>query len=181
MPTTNSVKPITVAQLKKLLAERSKDEIIDFILSLYKSSAAVKQAISAVLSEDYAMQLLEDAKKKLDKIFFPANIARTGFSLKEAKAVVSNFVKVCPNDRLVARLNFHFAKNAVDFTNDFGDIDEPFYNALANHFANAAEVIALYPDMREEFMPQLEKLADETRDIGWGVYDELSDILERIR
>lgn len=181
MMTPNSVKPLTTAQLKKQLAERSKDDIIDFILSLYKSSAAVKQAISATLSEDYAVQLLEDAKKKLDKIFFPADILRTGFSLKEAKAVVSTFVKTCPNDRLAARLHFHFAKNAVNFTNEFGDIDEPFYNALENHFKSATEILALYPDIREELMPQLEKLMNETSNIGWGVYDELSELMERIR
>ena len=181
MSTTTSAKPLTAAQLKKLLAERSKDEIIEFLLSLYKASATIKQAISAMLSEDYANQLLEDTKKKLDKIFFPADIIRTGFSLKEVKTVVSNFVKTCPNDKLAARLHFHFAKNAVDFTNEFGDIDEPFYNALANHFKNATEIVALYPDLREELMPKLEKLVDETSDIGWGVYDELSSILERIR
>ena len=52
-------------------------------------------------------------------------------------------------------------KNAVDFTNNFGDIDEPFYNVLTNHFENATEVIALYSDMCEEFMLQLEKLVDK--------------------
>ena len=181
MSTNTSAKPLTAAQLKKQLAERSKDEIIEFLLSLYKSSATVKQAISAMLSDDYALQQLENAKEKLDKIFFPADIIRMGFSLKEAKAVVSNFVKTCPNDKLAARLHFHFAKNAVDFTNEFGDIDEPFYNALANHFKNATEIITLYPDLCEEFKPQLEKLVEETSDIGWGVYDELSEILEKIR
>ncbi|MBR0100410.1 MAG: hypothetical protein IJP90_11960 [Treponema sp.] len=174
-------KELTVAQLKKRLAEFEKDAIIDLIADLYKSTPAVKQVLNLQFTADYGQQLLDKAEKQLDKIFFPEDIIRTGVSLKEAKAVVSNFTKVCADDELIARLNYHFAKNAVEFTNEFGDIDTPFYNALARHFANVTDIIARHPNLYDEFMPKLENLKESTSDCGWGVYYELSDILDRVR
>ena len=70
---------------------------------------------------------------------------------------------------------------AFEFTNNFGDIDTPFYNALARHFANVTDIIASQPDLYDEFMPKLEDLKESTSDCGWGVYYELSDILDRVR
>lgn len=172
---------LTVGQLKKRLSEFEKDSIIELIADLYKSTPAVKQVLNLQFTADYGQQLLDKAEKQLYKIFFPEDIIRTGFSLKEAKAVVSNFTKICADDELIARLNYHFAKNAVEFTNNFGDIDTPFYNALARHFANVTDIIASQPDLYDEFMPKLEDLKESTSVCGWGVYYELSDILDRVR
>lgn len=62
------------------------------------------------------------------------------------------------------------AKNLVEFTNAFGDMDEPFYNTLERNFQSAATVIAKHPGMRKKYFPVLEKLCDDTIDIGWGVH-----------
>ena len=60
-------------------------------------------------------------------------------------------------------------------------MDEPFYNAIGNHFEAVTGIIANRPDLYDEFMPKLEKVKENTSDCGWGVYDELSEILDKVR
>ena len=181
MSNESKSKELTVAQLKKRLSGLEKDEIIELIAQLYKSTPDVKHILNLQFLEDYGKLLLEKSENQLDKIFFPSDIIRTGISLREAKAIVANFSKICSDDELVARLNYRFAKNSIEFTNEFGDIDTPFYDALVKHFNKVSEIIAVHPALYDEFMPKLEQLKEETSDCGWGVYYELSDILDRVK
>ena len=42
-------------------------------------------------------------------------------------------------------------------------------------------IIGSYGDMYEKYFQSLENLWEQTYDVGWGLYDELSDTLDRIR
>lgn len=67
-----------------------------------------------------------------------------------------------------------------DFTLEFGDIDEAFYDSLCSMFSSIVQIL-LKQDDRElvaEFQPLLEvEFARVDGQIGWGYPDELSDHL----
>lgn len=178
-----TAKDLTIAQLKKILTEKSKEEIIYFLANLYKYSPSVKQAVNINFNPQYCEKLLVEAQAKIDKLCFPNTKSGLpyNFSISGIKSIVKNFNNVCNDDELIARLNLHCAKNLIEFTNTFGDIDESFYNALERYFYDAAIIIGSYDDMYEKYFQSLENLWEQTYDVGWGLYDELSDTLDRIR
>ena len=172
-------KALTVAQLKKKLDGLDKDEITNLVLDLYKSSAAVKDALNIRFSAEYGEELLEKAMKKLDKAFSFNRVENNTFSIREGKEVVANFVKTCPDNLLAVKINLHFVKCAVDFTNEYGDMDEVFYDALVNHFETITEIISIHPEFNDVFIDELEQIVDDC-DFGWGVQEELSELLENL-
>ncbi|MBR0098600.1 MAG: hypothetical protein IJP90_02675 [Treponema sp.] len=66
-----TAKDLTIAQLKKILTEKSKEEIIYFLANLYKYSPSVKQAVNINFNPQYGEKLLAEAQSKIDKRCFP--------------------------------------------------------------------------------------------------------------
>jgi len=71
-------------------------------------------------------------------------------------------------------------ERGTEFTNDFGDIDEPFYNALETMLENAIDLLlessnpnALY----ERFDKRFQRLEREASGIGWGYADVVSEMI----
>ena len=69
----------------------------------------------------------------------------------------------------------HYVESGVEFTDEYGDIDEPFYNSIAGMFGNAGKLIK-ENGAKEIFKTRAQKIMDNTSDIGWGFHDELSSI-----
>lgn len=68
------------------------------------------------------------------------------------------------------------------FTNDFGDIDEPFYNTLLNMFERFTTELKMSPARRELydlFRGRLLKMR-ATSEIGWGYGDEIKDTVDEL-
>lgn len=55
-----TAKDLTIAQLKKILTEKSKEEIIYFLANLYKYSPSVKQAVNINFNPQYGEKLLAE-------------------------------------------------------------------------------------------------------------------------
>ena len=62
----------------------------------------------------------------------------------------------------------------VNYTNFFGDIDEPFYNSIAGMFHDVGKYIKTN-GMQAQFKQRCKIMMDDTKNIGWGFHDELSD------
>ncbi len=75
-------------------------------------------------------------------------------------------------------------ERGTQFTNDFGDIDEPFYIALETMLGNAIDPVfespnpeALYEQFSRRFQ-MLERAASQT---GWGYGDAVSEMVADFR
>jgi hypothetical protein len=70
-----------------------------------------------------------------------------------------------------------FVETGTQFTSEFGDIDEPFYNSLSSVLhemdliLKSEQGLDLYQGIRERVL-ELPKLADR---IGWGYGNEIRD------
>ena len=71
-----------------------------------------------------------------------------------------------------------YVENGVEFTNEYGDSDERFYDSVElalDEFAKLlrADARNLYP----QFWERLADIEDKTKGIGWGFHDCISDVV----
>ena len=68
-----------------------------------------------------------------------------------------------------------YVEFGVKFTNDYGDIDEPFYNHVANTFRKDVNYI-VKSNLVNVFHERLKRVLEKTYNIGWGFPDDMHDI-----
>ena len=175
------MKSLTGTQLKKRLQSMDRESLELLLTTLYQESATVKEMLNIRLQgEDYTLEVAEKYKKKLRRIFFPRDIIRTGFSLSEAKGIVREFAQQYGKCSLATvDLKLAFAEYALEFTNEFGDIDEPFYNALVSMYADVIDAAMDDDDICEKLKPRLRACLNDIQ-CGWGLEEDLRDQYARI-
>ena len=112
-------------------------------------------------------------KDKVYEAFYPKRGYR--FRLSDGKRAISDFKKLDASKELLSELMLFYAETGVEFTNEFGDIDEPFYNSVASVYSNALTLMDK-ENMLDKFADRAKKIVDDTSGIGWGFHDELGDI-----
>ena len=169
-------KEMTIRELKKSVSVMDRKDLEKLVCDIYKTCDTAKEMInSKLMGSEYEQILLEQYKSYLHKMFFPKNIGYTDFSIARKKAVLSEFKKVCNNAKYIIDLQLYYVECCVEFTNEFGDIDGPFYNSLCSVYRNVINSLIKQDsaDMFREFDERLKSALKNTKDIGWGVYDEM--------
>lgn len=163
------------ALLKKLEAMRQ-EELVKIISDLFKTNKAAEVRINLMfLGEEYGNTLLEKYKKQLYKIFNPSNIVRTGFSLTMAQSVLTDFADMCGDSRWYGDLALYFAECATDFTMNYGDIDEEFYDALGEAYHDAVAMASDDEELYKLWKDRLEYIYHEFSGFGWGMDDFITE------
>lgn len=168
-------KKLTDKALAKKLDGMNREELAQIIIELFKTNKHVEERLNMLLLEDkYGEALLEKYKKQMYKIFNPTNIVRTGFSLENAKMILTDFKTACANERWYGDLALYFAECATDFTMSFGDVNEKFYDALGDAYRDAVNIAsqdeALYQLWKERFAYVLHEFSG----FGWGMDDYIA-------
>ncbi|RCW50028.1 hypothetical protein [Paenibacillus prosopidis] len=71
----------------------------------------------------------------------------------------------------------YYVELGVQFTNDYGDIDEPFYYSIELMYQNALKKIQDEDESAFfEYQKRLKVIMDDTQHIGWGFHDQLTGI-----
>ena len=76
-----------------------------------------------------------------------------------------------------------FVETGTRFTNELGDIDEPFYEGLELMLTEFRHLLFAYPDLYEQadLAQRLARLAGEAAWIGWGYGDFVSEQVAEIQ
>lgn len=170
-------KKLSAAQLKKKLKDFSQEELIYLIGRIYQSCPEAADLINAELGdENYSVKLLEEAKEKVRKEFFPTR-GMGRLSLSSAKSVIASFKRICKDPAMVLDLQLYYVENGVEFTNTYGDINESFYNSMGSVYHTVTETLNKLDDedLYLQFEERLKAVLDETDGIGWGFSEDLSD------
>jgi hypothetical protein len=168
------MKNLTVTELKKRLKLKSNEELIEEIVELYKKFPDVKDYYISNLSTEGMLEILEKYKKIVQNEFFPS----VGFGklrLSVARKTVNDFKKISNSSYDIADIMLHYVENGVDFTNEYGDIDEPFYSSIESMFESALKHISK-SNLEDKFYSRCKKILDDTSGIGWGFHDTLGDL-----
>jgi hypothetical protein len=169
---------ISLPELKKQLRTYKTEELVSIIIDCYKSSEDVKKYIHMILEpESTENQLFDEAKKKILYQFYPDR-GEPKLKLAEAKKAISEFGKLSNNQARTIELMIYYVELGVDFTNDYGDINETFYYSMESMYQNALNKIradngnGLYHIFRDK----LKAIVRNTSGIGWGFHDQLSQM-----
>ena len=164
----------SLTTLKQHLKNCSKEELINDISELFKKFDLVKDYYQAKLSPQEEIQIAAKYKKIIENEFFPARgLGRA--RLLVAKKAISEYRKISKNPVSAADIMFFYVEQGVRFTNEYGDIDESFYNSMESMYEKAVEWTIKYK-IKNLFQERCKRIVQDTSDIGWGFYDALSDI-----
>lgn len=80
-------------------------------------------------------------------------------------------------------LMLSFVEIGTRFTNEFGDIDEPFYEGLELMLADFRDLLLAHPDLYAEadLAQRLAKLGRDAGWLGWGYGDYVTELVAEIQ
>lgn len=168
------MKKVKINDLKKYLKSRSDNELASEIVELFKLSGEVQSFYGIKLDSEYERNLLDEYMGKIENQFFPSR-GSTVLDYKVIKKTISDFKKVSKNPMYLAELLLCYAQNGIDFTNEYGDIDQKFYNNIANAYDDALTVITKN-DLENRFKGGCERIMMEASGIAWGFGDYIEEL-----
>lgn len=160
-----------LSDLKAELKRLDKKELVEILSELYKNNKSVKEYFDFYLNPNGT-----DLFKKYQSVVFEAFYPKRGYCLKlsVAKKAISDFKKIGGATDLVCDLMLFYVETGIKFTNDFGDINEPFYDSLETTYRKALELMKKN-DFLGTFKNRAYKAVTDTSDIGWNFHDTLMD------
>jgi hypothetical protein len=178
-----AVKLITDTKLKKALSDCSADDLTELILELSAKIKPVKELLTVKFGETASeKELCEKYKKVIENEFFPNRREPGRGNIKIAKAAIKEFRQVSVSRALYVDILLFYVEQCVNYTNDYGDIDEPFYNSAERVFEQAVDEINRSGyELYDKFSGRFRWILDNTRHIGWGFADTMEEIYYELR
>ena len=171
-------------EIKTELSKLPKERLIKLLQGLHSLSPQNKAWLQAQLfpmGQD--TEYLEKCRNRIiNLVYDPKQKYPDMLRFRDAKKVITEYKKATKDLRGTLDLMLTYVERGHAFTNDFGDIDEPFYNTLLNMFERFATELKMSPARRELydlFRSRLLKMRS-TSEIGWGYGDEIKDTVDKL-
>jgi hypothetical protein len=173
--TARKQKP-TWSDLKRQLADLDRRALLGLIQDLYTASKSNQAFLHArfALGED----VLDPYKATIDRWVCPDVMRNQDISVAKAKKAISEYKKAsgCPEG--LAELTVFYCESCMNLLSYCGMDDEGYFNALVRMFEQALKtVVALEPSRQEAFVERLERVRREGHNWGWGVGDDMDDLM----
>jgi hypothetical protein len=173
-----SRKPGSWSALRQHLATLDKPALLALVKDLYEASAGNRDFIQArCQAGESGGEILEKYRRKIVEQFYPAR-GEAKLRLGEARKAINDYRKATGNVPGTAELLMTYVEQGVEFTHDYGDIDQRFYNSVESALNELAvlllkEAPEIYPQLSER-LARVEQLSDG---IGWGFHDYIGDVV----
>jgi hypothetical protein len=161
--------------IKKHLQSLSKEQIIEKVLELYDSYKPVKEYFTFYLNPD-EKGMFEKYKALIVNEFYPKTKSfnpKTRFSV--AKKAIADFSKLKPSPELIGDLMVTFVENACQFTFDYGDMWEQYYDSTVTNFNQTLKFLHKN-NLLGNFKLRMEKCVKYAKPCGYGFADEIRDL-----
>jgi hypothetical protein len=178
------------SELKPLLEDLPPQALIDLLQGLYRLSPQNQTWLTARVSPLPAnVEYLEQCRQKIIRLVYdPRRNLPPMPRFRDAKKVITEYKNAAGDPAGTLDLMLTYVERGHAFTNDFGDIDAPFYDALINMLERFQKDLQRLPNWlalyETRFRARLLAMA-KTANIGWGygdfvqqVFDELEDASE---
>jgi hypothetical protein len=164
---------VKINDIKNALKGSTKEELIKTVVDLYKKNDFVKDYCISKFSESDGSELFAKHKGIIEDEFFP-DVGDGGVRLSVAKKSITEFKKLSDDNTSIAELMLFYVEVGVNFTECYGDIDEPFYLSMERMFERTLKYMSKN-NLLEMFNERCFKIVNDTVDMGWGFHDGLSD------
>lgn len=165
---------ITLTILKKYFKDCSKEDLEKDITEIFRKYPAIKEYYQNKLLPQADTEIIAKYKKIIENEFFPTR----GYGkakLSVAKKAIADYKKICRFPENLIDVMLFYVEQGVKFTNEYGDIEEAFYNSMESMFDKAVKLMG-QNDLKDLFQKRCQKVVDDTSGIGWGFHDTLSEI-----
>jgi len=163
-----------ISDLKIYLNSLDEKTLKEEIIGLFKLHPAVKEYFSLKICPEHENELLEKYKKIVKNEFFPdRGFGKLRYSVM--KKAVSDFKKIAKLPVNIAELMVFYVENGVAFTNNFGDVDERFYNNILAMYESVLKYV-VDENLQKSYQTRLKEIVEEGDGIGWGFSDELTGL-----
>jgi hypothetical protein len=174
----------TWTDLRKALNELPPEKLVELLKGLHDLSPQNKAWLRArVLPIGQDSGYLEECRQKVIRaVYNPARKFPDMPRFRDAKKVISEYRKATKDLAGTLYLMLTYVERGHAFTNDFGDIDMPFYDALINMLDRFSIELKKSPARRElyeRFRPRLLQM-NRTAEIGWGYGDFIHDTVDEL-
>lgn len=173
-------KPGGWSAARRHLATLDKPALLALVKDLYDSTAENRDFIQARCeAADSGGEVLEAYRKRIIEQFFSKRADGVGaLKLGVARKAIRDYRKATGNLSGTAELLMTYVENGAEFTRDYGDIDERFYNSVESALGELAgllrgEAQEIYP----QFSERLARVEQMTEGIGWGFGDFVADVV----
>ena len=171
-------------EIDNQLKERSVDDLIKLLKGLHDLSPQNKAWLRAkLLPVVQDAKYLEDCRRKVANYVYKETKGMPSMPrFREAKKIIGEYRKSTSDLRGTLDLMLTYVERGHAFTNDFGDIDETFYDKLINmleHFAVELRRSPAKYELYELFRSRLMAMR-KTSDIGWGYGDFIQDTVDEL-
>lgn len=175
---------MTWREIKTELEKLPEEKLIKLLQGLRSLSPQNKAWLQAqIFPMGQDTEYLEKCRTRIIKaVYDPKRNFPDLPRFRDAKKVITEYKKATKDLRGTLDLMLTYVERGHAFTNDFGDIDEPFYNTLLNMFERLATELKMSPARRELydlFRSRLQKMRT-TSEIGWGYGDEIKDTVDEL-
>jgi len=175
MKKSNKIKP-TWSDLKRQLTDLDRPSLLTLIHDLYAASKNNQAFLHArfALGED----VLEPYKTTIDRWVCPDVMRNQDISVAKAKKAISDYKKAIGRPEGIAELTVFFCESCTIFLG-FCSVDyEEYFNALVRMFEQALKaIVVLEPKQQASFIERLERVQSQGRNWGWGVGDDMDDLM----
>jgi hypothetical protein len=163
-----------LADLKKYLRNKSKEQLVDDIVALFKSFQIVQEYYAPKLNPANDRDILEKYRKIIKDQFYPERgFPKLKYSV--ARKAITDYQKLSDNHYHIADLMLSYVEYGIMITNEFGDIDEQFYDSMESMFEKCLKYINRY-QLKDSFKSRCGKAVADCDGIGWGFADGIADI-----
>ncbi len=167
-------KKITWDNVEKSIKSFESSQLIELVYDLYQLSTENKNFLHARFSRDDTILLRY--KEIISNCLYPDAMDEND-DFAKAKKAIKDYAKATGNADGTIDLMIYYVESGNQFTLDYGDINEFFYDDLIAMYEKASKTVLKLPQEKQElFRKRLEKIMKSANGIGWGYHDELCDI-----
>ncbi len=178
-----SSKP-TWSQIKARIKHWDKAQLMGLIQDLFKHSQDNRDFLAArLLRDSIGDQVLEPYLNRIEGAFYdkrgwPAK----RLDLKDARSAIREYQRATSDPAGTLELMLAHVETGTQFTREFGDINEAFYDSLCTTLHEIKKLLdseegrSLY----EQVQTRLAELAKQADGIGWGYGDYVVDVVGEI-
>lgn len=99
-----------------------------------------------------------------------------------AKSLISEFKKIVTTNENILDLQLYYVECGTAFTNTFGDIEMKFYDSMCSVYHRVVQAVNKHEtdDLYRKFKERLYSIVCDTRNIGWGFHDYVTELFYSI-
>ena len=162
-------------ELKKHLQSLSKEQVIEQILELYGNCKPAKGYFEYLLHPD-EQGLFEKYMAIIINEFYPkGNRFNPALRFSVAKKAIADFRALKPSIALLADLLVTLPETACQFTNEYGDMPEQYYDSTVTNYETALKFLQ-QNNLLAGFKLRCQDCVKYAEPCGYGFADEIGQL-----